>query len=88
MKGKIKMKTKTQNFLCEYAYKLTLVAMFGNVIAFAVSPKVTMLYKSMAHALVNASPYVAGAYLSYMAMKWLYVEIVCHKSGFYKKEGQ
>lgn len=82
------MKTKTQNFLCEYAYKLALVAAVGNLVAFAVSPKLTMLYVAMFKALINTSPYIAGAYLTYMAMRWLYVEIVCHKSGFYKKEVQ
>lgn len=82
------MKTKTQNFLYEYAYKLALLATFGNVVAWIVSPKLTMLYVAMFKALVNASPYIAGAYLTYMAMKWVYVEIVCHKSGFYKKEVQ
>jgi hypothetical protein len=82
------MKTKTQNFLYEYAYKLALLAMVGNAVAWILSPKLTMLYVAMFKSLVNASPYVAGAYLTYMAMRWLYVEIVCHKSGFYKKELQ
>ena len=82
------MKTKTQNFLCEYAYKLALLAMVGNVVAWILSPKLTMLYVDMFKALINTSPYVAGAYLTYVTMRWLYVEIVCHKSGFYKKEVQ
>lgn len=82
------MKTKTQNFLYEYAYKLALLVMAGNVVAWILSPKLTMLYVAMFKALINASPYFAGGYLTYTAMRCLYVEIVCRKSGFYKKEVQ